>query len=332
MQTDKTFSIIITTYNIEEYVRQAIDSAINQTYPPFEIIVIDDGSSDSTVEIATQTLKTIHNSQVIKQGNSGPGGARNRGIHAAKGDYLVFLDGDDWLLANTLHLFSAQLDCVPDAIFSNRILFHEKNNNFRHDIVFTKNTQGKVAVGRELLRRFAIHGKAFNRDFLIKNKIFFPQQMIWEDYPFSYSILGSADRINVTTEVSYVFRKRYNKNTSMTQKKRLGTFFLQSRFKQIDMDLEIIFNSKLPAVFKNFNFYRMEFESRLMKDVFYLAKEPPSGTTTSAFQQLKKFLSDNQSIVFNNVSLAAQNVYQAILDDDVPKTIRHIDEYKKTRM
>ena len=322
-------SIIITAYNIEEYVKQAIESAIEQTVKAYEIIVIDDGSSDNTVYVAREALKNIDNSKVVVQENSGPGGARNTGIRTATGEYIVFLDGDDWLLDDALETFNKYLTNNPDAVFSNRKLYREKSKEFKEDNTFTKTTQGIVKTKRELLRRFAIHSKIFKRKFLIENDIFFPLNMVWEDYPFAYKVLANASKINVTKDITYVFRKRSSENTSMTQKRRLDAFFLESRFKQIDLDLEIIFNSDLPKIFNRFNFYKMEFEKRLMWDIKYLAIEKDASIVNNAFKKFADYLEKNRELVFNNVSQPVQNIYAAMLDNYLEKTKKLINEYRR---
>ena len=325
------FSVVITAYNIQEYIAQAIGSVLQQTCPAFEIIVVDDGSSDSTFDIATKMLVGVKNSQLIKQENKGPGGARNSGITAAKGNYIVFLDGDDWLLENALATFKLNIESAPDAIFSNRILFYEKDNSFKSDSVFTKSTQGKVEIGRELMRRFAIHAKAFRCEFLTLNKILFAENMIWEDYPFSFNILAKAKNISVITDVTYVFRKRHGDNASLTQKNRFSEFFLQSRFRHLDMDQEIIKNSQLPAIYSKYTLNHLEFETRLMMDVKYLAQESDSAILAHAIKKYKNYIQENQEVIFESVSIPVQKIYSAILDEDLETTIVLIRELNGKR-
>lgn len=95
-------SIIIPTYNSEKYIKDCLLSIINNSYQNFEIIIIDDGSTDKTIPKA-QTIndKRIH---IVKQNRKGPGSARNKGISLAKGDYIFFIDSDDIINNNTLEL------------------------------------------------------------------------------------------------------------------------------------------------------------------------------------------------------------------------------------
>lgn len=94
MEFNEKISIIVPAYNCQEYIKECIDSLINQTYKNTEIIVIDDGSTDKTTEI----LKTYHDKiDLIIQSNSGVSAARNTGIKAATGKYCMFVDSDDWI-------------------------------------------------------------------------------------------------------------------------------------------------------------------------------------------------------------------------------------------
>jgi len=93
-------SVIIPAYNAEQYIRTAIESCLSQTYPPCDIIVIDDGSTDGTAAVAESFPSPVHVIRLPQ--NSGASVARNRGIQASTGDWIAFLDADDWFLPEKL--------------------------------------------------------------------------------------------------------------------------------------------------------------------------------------------------------------------------------------
>jgi glycosyltransferase involved in cell wall biosynthesis len=90
-------SVIIPVYNVEAYLRQCLDSVVNQTLKDIEMICVDDGSTDSSAEILKEYAKKDERIRVLTQSNSGAGAARNAGLVSAKGKWLYFLDGDDFI-------------------------------------------------------------------------------------------------------------------------------------------------------------------------------------------------------------------------------------------
>jgi glycosyltransferase EpsH len=97
-------SVIIPVYNVERYLNQCIESVINQSFSRIEIILVNDGSTDTSTEICNQWEKKDSRIKVIHQENKGLSGARNKGIEESSGKYLTFLDSDDWLNSDTLEL------------------------------------------------------------------------------------------------------------------------------------------------------------------------------------------------------------------------------------
>ncbi|PYQ33691.1 MAG: glycosyl transferase family A [Acidobacteria bacterium] len=106
----KTISVIIPTYNYARYLREAIDSALAQTYAPLEVIVIDDGSTDETPLVLAEYGNRI---RTIRQNNAGVGAARTSGIAAARGEYIALLDSDDIWLPRKLELQIARFEADP---------------------------------------------------------------------------------------------------------------------------------------------------------------------------------------------------------------------------
>lgn len=109
------FSVIIPLYNKAPYVAKAIDSVLAQTYKDFELIVVDDGSKDNSADIAQQTIEGCGNCRLLKQENSGVSVARNNGVAASSGDYLCFLDADDWWDSKFLEEMDRLIAEFPEA-------------------------------------------------------------------------------------------------------------------------------------------------------------------------------------------------------------------------
>ena len=99
-------SVIVPVYNVEDYLHVCLNSILNQTFQDFEIICIDDESTDSSSEILEYFASKDSRIKILRnEGNIGLGPSRNRGIDAAKGKYIIFLDSDDWYSFDTLETF-----------------------------------------------------------------------------------------------------------------------------------------------------------------------------------------------------------------------------------
>ena len=109
------FSVIIPLYNKAPYVAKTIESVLSQSFTDYELIIVDDGSSDHSADIAFQIISGHRNCQLIRQENAGVSMARNKGVAASHGDYLCFLDADDWWEPTFLEEMDKQIDSYPDA-------------------------------------------------------------------------------------------------------------------------------------------------------------------------------------------------------------------------
>lgn len=96
-RNDSLISIIVPVYNVENYLCRCVDSLLNQTYHNLEIILVDDGSPDRCGEMCDEYVKKDKRVKVIHQSNGGLSDARNKALDIAKGDYLMFVDSDDWI-------------------------------------------------------------------------------------------------------------------------------------------------------------------------------------------------------------------------------------------
>ena len=103
------FSVIIPVYNVESYLRECLDSVLCQTFQDWEAICVNDGSSDNSLAILDEYAAKDSRFKVVSQANGGLSAARNTGIDNASGEYIVFLDSDDWIEYNTLEILDTHL-------------------------------------------------------------------------------------------------------------------------------------------------------------------------------------------------------------------------------
>lgn len=214
-------SVIIPVYNTEQYLAESLESALKQTLDGIEIIVVDDGSSDSSGKIADAYAASYENVSVIHQENQNLGGARNTGLSAATGKYIQYLDSDDFLRPEALeHLFNLAESKEVDVVALDAVSFCEDKFDAAVINDYTRDKIGidseKVWKGKEFWNTFYKQGGVFNnayllfcrKDFLDNHKISFAKGVYYEDNEHGLKIHLLAKRLVYLPEQLYVRRYR----------------------------------------------------------------------------------------------------------------------------
>ena len=189
-------SIIIPTYNYAQYICEAIESVLNQTYKDFKIIVIDDGSTDNTKEVIKPYLNKM---KYIYQQNSGPSAARNRGIQEAKGEYIAFLDADDIWLPQKLELQIKFMEKEKEVglIFSDMILFNEKGiikNSFLKEKLFFNKLSIKPLSSTEKVIYDNVFNALLQENFIPTNTVIVKKECFNKVGFFDKTLFSVEDR------------------------------------------------------------------------------------------------------------------------------------------
>jgi glycosyltransferase involved in cell wall biosynthesis len=143
-------SVIIPVYNCADFLAEAIESVLAQSYPASEIIVVDDGSTDDSISVAARFPQV----RVLSQPNAGPGAARNLGIRNARGSYLAFLDADDlWAPDKLQRQMSAMEADDPDIVFGQVEIFHQSGDPGTAPQIYEGVIVGAMLVKRESFDR-----------------------------------------------------------------------------------------------------------------------------------------------------------------------------------
>jgi glycosyltransferase involved in cell wall biosynthesis len=212
MNCDIKVSVIIPIYNASDYLRPALDSVIYQSLREIEIICIDDGSTDCSLEILKEYQKNDDRVRIVTEANAGPGLARNNGIGKARGEYITFLDADDFYEPNFLELLYARaledkLDIVIsgyDIYNSHRAIFVKTDEGDHVEIYDGGKVSSKSEHPDEILTSTtgSAWNKMFRRSFLIDKEIkFLPDVKIYEDVYFTVTALALAERIARVPEI-----------------------------------------------------------------------------------------------------------------------------------
>lgn len=204
-------SIIIPMYNASQYIERCLNSIYHQglNVNEFEVIVINDGSTDNSLEIVKDYLTSYKNIRFFSQKNSGQGAARNLGIKYATGEYILFLDSDDFLLPQSINKILSIVKHVSCDVINFLMEVELPTGNVKESYLYHYDYD-KIYSGKELLLRTGINiGSAcsslYKRSFILQNNIFFPVDMKHEDVFFSYQIYTFASRVIFTKTHAYYY-------------------------------------------------------------------------------------------------------------------------------
>lgn len=216
MSTPKV-SVIIPVYNVEPYLRECLNCVVGQTLREIEIICVDDGSTDGSYEILREYENKDPRVIVLRQENAGAGAARNKGLTVAEGEYLSFLDADDFFEPSMLEkaYYAAAAVCADVVVYGSDRYYQQEDRfepmrSVNKNIVPDKECFAATDIKKNIFR--AVIGwtwdKLFKRSFIERFNLKFQQIRIHNDLLFTFAAWASAERITVVDDVLVHQRKR----------------------------------------------------------------------------------------------------------------------------
>lgn len=225
-------SVILTAYNEEKYIKKAIESVINQTLEDIELIVVNDGSTDTTLDIINEFKdKRI---RIINHENIGPGASRNKAMKMARGEYIAFIDGDDWFDLNALEIsYGEAASKNTDITFFQMINYDDKTSKIYENDWFNLNNFDESFENR-IFSPDETEGSLFDLSVGVCQKIYknsflrdisaeFPEGIFFEDMPFFFYVYLKASRISIIKKHLYYRRKHDESITHIVDCKFLDT-------------------------------------------------------------------------------------------------------------
>lgn len=238
------FSVIIPIYNVENYLAECIDSVLAQNFRDYEIILVDDGSLDNSGKICDKYAEKYAQIKVIHKENGGLSDARNFGMKEAKGEYLMFLDSDDYwegtdILLDifdilkkdnfpdlVLHGFSRKLEARAEPHLQNIEI--NENNGFANDLEY---------LVKKGIYYNSICTKIIKREILINNNLFFERGLLHEDIPYCFDLAFYIKNYSIYNSNFYQYRVRKGSITSKISKKNIQ-HLSKSILKKLDILLQ----------------------------------------------------------------------------------------------
>lgn len=257
---ERKISIIIPVYNVEKYIKICIESVINQTYKNLEILVINDGTKDKSFEIIESYLGDKRIKVINREKNSGIAVTRNIGISQATGEYIFFIDADDYLEINAIeNLIEALND--EDIIGGNFFYYDEIKKNKTENII--KNDENSLMDSKKYFfnqaSEIVVWNKLYRRSFLIENNLKFTEGIIHEDEEFSFNCYISSSKVKYIDKITYNYRiNRENSIMDNIRKKQNVEYSIKSLEK-------ILENLKLLKLKKNTYFIKIRVLLRVLE-------------------------------------------------------------------
>jgi glycosyltransferase involved in cell wall biosynthesis len=309
-------SVIVPIYNVEKYLAQCLEHIINQTFEDIEIICIDDGSTDNSPKILDEFAKKDERIKIISQKNRGLGATRNRGIEVAKGDYIYFMDGDDYLELTALEeLYEiSKKHCLDFAIF--------KINNFEdetgepiideyYSMPYLKRRVGdnvfNYADVADIALKLAVntYGNFFKREFVLDLR--FPEGLLFEDNVFFAKSLFKAERVYFHDR--FLYNRRVRKDS-------LSNAFSIGLLDTIDItDLLLDLTNEY-----GYDQYKNELYYRIFHNIYSIFEGAPDDCKSELFFEIKrrylKFSDKWQSDDYfrNDLAKSHKNIYESAIE------------------
>lgn len=212
MNKNTLISIIIPVYNSENYLVKCVDSIINQTYKNLEIFLVDDGSTDSSAAICDEYVNKDKRIKVIHKANGGQGSARNLALEDASGEWIGFVDSDDWIDSDMYEFL------LSKAVSENTDIVEcgWKKVNVDGSVEFTTSPKNTI-IDREKAMHSLVYASAEGVNTSVCNKIFrrscianirFPEVRAYEDDEFIHKVIWNARNISINGEAKYNYLSR----------------------------------------------------------------------------------------------------------------------------
>lgn len=261
---DYKVSVIVAAYNIQDYIVKCLDSIANQTYRNLEVIVVDDGSSDNTGKLADEFAENDNRFIVIHKENGGVSSARNRGIDAASGDFIGFVDGDDTIevdmyemLVNNAVKYDADISHCGYKVIENKkeTLFYDTKQ-----IIIQDRKKGLLDIFEGILIEPSLGNKIFRRN-IVGNIRLDESIKINEDLYFNVLLFDKSNKSIFEDKAKYHYIKRDNSatNTSLNNIRKvidpLKVYDMIEDFYK--MDTEILPYAKKMKIERNINIYNL---------------------------------------------------------------------------
>lgn len=326
MNTAPKISVIVPIYKVEQYLNQCIDSIIAQTYINLEIILVNDGSPDNCKKICDEYAEKDTRIKVIHKKNGGMSDARNTGIEYAKGDYLTFIDSDDWvepdmieLLYNNLIHYNADVSsCSYYMVYTNSIIYFNCSN----DIISLNSEEAikEICINQKL--HTFLWGKLYKKN--IFNNLRLPKDKHYEDMFIILDIFSLVNQCVICSVAKYYYRQRKG---SITHTNNIKIF---EAIEAIEKNL-IIIKDKYPNIIEFGNARVLKVNLFVLSRVIFI----PMYKQIPEYKKILSILRKNYKYIIKNNAFTRNEKIKIIaikINIKLFKLIQKMSNWKKNKI
>jgi glycosyltransferase involved in cell wall biosynthesis len=328
-------TVIIPVYNVETYLKKCMDSVTNQTLKDIQIICVNDGSTDRSPQILKEYANKDPRIEIINKKNAGLGAARNTCMEYAKGEYVGFVDSDDWIDLDMYEkLYENATINDSDIVMSPVHIFDEAESELRYDSpyftlkdldsYFDKKTFNHLETKKFMFKICVTAvNKLYNLKFLKKINVNFPEGLIFEDTPFFFETFLQANKVSIINDYLYFYR--VNRPDSIIKKADKKYFDL---LKIHEMTIDIFVKTN------NYTKYEIDLINYILNNIFSRFWQVNENYRNEFFLIIKKYLEklEFEKCDLNDLNPHSKNIYEDFMICDSYgdyKFLKLFDKYEK---
>ncbi|MBP3925819.1 MAG: DNA-deoxyinosine glycosylase [Clostridium sp.] len=322
-------SLIIPIYNAEKYLRRCLNSAMEQTFSDLEIILVDDGSTDSSLAICREYQQTDSRFHIIEKENTGVSDSRNQAIAAARGNYLQFMDSDDWLTPDATEILvdtAKKLDCdlvIADFYRVDKTVFTEKQHIRERGLLTREQFAEYMMQDPADFYYGVLWNKLYRKSIITEHQLAMDTSLRWcEDFLFNLRFIRYAERFAAVQAPIYYYMKRKGSIVSTDWKKAnavLLKFHLLKEYKELYQSMglyeenELKINAFVLAIARDGGVAApMSRRRKKLEEEDYIADDLPPGYTRVKHEFEPVYNEDSRVLIlgsFPSVKSREQNFY-----------------------
>lgn len=316
-------ALVIPVYNAEKYIADCLQAIAVQTVEDFEVVCVDDGSTDGSAAIVESFVAKDSRFRLIQQTNGGASSARNRGFDESEADYVTFVDADDEVSPNFLAvLLAAAEETGADVAIANKTVVTPSGRRTLKSPVLRPGTSRGMDLAKSggLLRHIAPHAKLFRSAFLQSNQLRFYEGVTYEDYIYWLDVLTKDPSITRVPDSLYFYKKNPSSISSGSQ--RLKPFNIESRAVQTRECLRLAEESGSSELYNKV--VTTQFENSVFRHVVALRKVHDPKEAQRAFDQLREAFSPQRRLIYRTLGGWRRLAYKLLLEGTLSDLLRYL--------